>query len=131
MKVFGNELRYMNFQGLDSLLLSNNFNIIDVLTKLSKENSYQFTHSTTFLDSSIIIPTSSGFPMNLTVNGTATIDLQANGKVDLMKLAQSNLDIHGLIRPRFEHIPVHNKHVRFLCFELLTRDKRNTSTASV
>merc|ERR1712137_673764 len=101
MKVFGNELRYMNFQGLDSLMSNKNFNIIDMMMQLAKENSYQFTHSTMFLDTSIIIPTSSGFPMNLTVNGTATIDLQASGKIDVMKMAQSNpnLDIHGLIRP--------------------------------
>ena len=102
MRVFGNELRYMNFKGLDSLLSQDSFNFLEVLMKLSKENDYQFTHSTMFMDSTLIIPTSSGFPLNLTVNGSATIDMKASGMVDVMKMASSprSLDIHGIIRPR-------------------------------
>ncbi|XP_052777718.1 uncharacterized protein LOC128215025 [Mya arenaria] len=101
MRVFGNELRYMNFKGLDSLLSQNSFNFLEVLMKLSNENDYQFTHSTMFIDSTIVIPTSSGFPLNLTVNGSATIDMKASGMVDVMKMASSprSLDIHGIIRP--------------------------------
>lgn len=106
LKVFGNELRYMNFQGLDSLLSQKNFNVLDMLIKLSKENDYQYTHSAMFMDSSMIVPTSSGFPLNLTVNGTATIDLKASGKMDVMKLTSSppTLDIHGTIRPRYTFV---------------------------
>lgn len=102
MRVFGNELRYMNFQGLDSLIANNNFNFIDMLMKLSKDNDYQFSQSMMILDSRIIVPTSSGFPLNLTVNGTATVDMKASGKMDVMKMSSSppSLDIHGIVRPR-------------------------------
>ena len=115
LKVFGNELRYMNFQDLDSLRDGNNINIIDMMMKLAKENSYQFTHSTMFLDSSFVIPTCSGFPLNLMVNGTATIDLQASGKFDVMKMAQTKptLDIHGIIRPRFTFIFLQLNQIKF------------------
>ena len=103
LRVFGNELRYMNFKGIDSLLSSEDFNIFDVLMKLSKDNNYQFTHSSMFLDSHYIIPTSSGFPLTLSVNGTATIDLQASGKMDVLKLTSkpASLDINGIIKPRY------------------------------
>lgn len=98
IRVFGNELRFMNFQGLDSLFSKNSFNILDMMMKLSKENNYQYTQSSMFVDSSVIVPTSSGFPLNLTVNGTATVDLKASGKMDVMKLP--TMDISGIIRPR-------------------------------
>jgi hypothetical protein len=98
LRVFGNELRYMNFQGLDSLFSQNSFNILDIMMKLSKEGDYQYTHSSMFMDSSVIVPTSSGFPLNLTVNGTATVDFKASGKIDVMKLP--TMDIRGIIRPR-------------------------------
>ena len=98
MRVFGNELRYMNIHGLDSLLSGSNFNVLEMLIQLSKNNDYTFTHSTMFLDSSMIIPTGSGFPMNLTVNGTATVDLKLKGKMDLR--SPPAVDIEGLIQPR-------------------------------
>ena len=99
LRVFGNELRYMNFHGLESLLSGPNINILEMLIQLSKDNDYTFTHSTMFLDSSMIIPTGAGFPMNLTVNGTATMDLKLKGKMDLR--SPPNVDIEGLIQPRY------------------------------
>ena len=103
MRVFGNELRYMNFKGIDSMISKESFNFIDMLMKLTKDNDYTFSQSSMFMDSSIIIPTSAGFPMNLTVNGTATIDLKASGKMDIMKLTTNppSLDINGIIQPRY------------------------------
>ena len=102
MKVFGNELRYMDFQGIDSLFAKDSLNFLDILMKLSNENDYQYTHSSMFMDSNIVLPTSSGFPLKLSVNGTATIDLKASGKMDVLKLASSprTLDVHGTIKPR-------------------------------
>lgn len=102
MRVFGNELRYMHFQGLDSLVSKNNFNFLDMLMNMNKDNDYQYTHSTVFLDSTFSIPTSSGFPISLTCNGTATVDMKASGKMDVLKLTSSpaTLDINGIIRPR-------------------------------
>ncbi|KAH3731002.1 hypothetical protein DPMN_057006 [Dreissena polymorpha] len=51
-----------------------------------------------FLDSSFIIPTASGFPLNLTVNGTAMINLNIHGKMDIKR--PPSLDISGRIAPR-------------------------------
>ena len=103
VRVFGNEIKYLNFKGIDSLLSKNNINVLDILMKLSENSDYQYTHSTMFMDSSVIIPTSSGFPLSLTVNGTASFDLKVSGKMDVMKLKSSppTLDIKGTIRPRY------------------------------
>lgn len=44
MRVFGNELRYMNFKGIDSLFSGGpDFNILDLLIKLSEDNDYTYT----------------------------------------------------------------------------------------
>lgn len=102
VRVFGNELRYKDFDGVDSLFGDGDFNILELLLQLSKNHDYSYTQSYMFLDSSMVIPTSIGFPMNLTVNGSATIDLKASGKMDLRKLASSpcSLSINGIVQPR-------------------------------
>ncbi|XP_071116773.1 uncharacterized protein [Haliotis cracherodii] len=101
MRIFGNEMYYDHFKGVDPLASIKNFNFLDFLIKMSKKQDYSFTQSMMILDSSMIIPTSSGLPLNLTVNGTATIDLQASGQVDLRKMttSPSSLLIDGHIKP--------------------------------
>jgi hypothetical protein len=101
LRVFGNELRYKSFDGVQSLL-GGDFNFLDLLIKLSQNNDYAFTQSFMFLDSSMIVPTSAGFPMNLTVNGTATMDFKATGKMDLRKLGTKppSIIVNGMAQPR-------------------------------
>lgn len=100
MRIFGNELSYNSFDGLASF--SSGFNVLEMLISMSKNHVYTFTQNIMFMDTSMIIPTSAGFPLNLTINGTATIDMKASGKVDLRKLGTSprSLLISGLIQPR-------------------------------
>ncbi len=99
MRVFGNELMFTRFTGLTD---GKTINILDILKSLAKNQKYSFTQNFMFLDSSIIIPTISGFPLNLTVDGSATIDVEASGKMDLRKLATNppSLSINGYIKPR-------------------------------
>ena len=119
MRVFGNELRYMNIQG-NGGTEQQGINFLDILIKLAKNQDYTFTQSFMFLDSSMIIPTMSGFPMNLTVNGSATVDLKASGKMDLRKLGSKprSLSVNGYVQPRcvcnvYNYYPAINR--RFLC----------------
>ncbi|XP_046338509.2 uncharacterized protein LOC124119888 [Haliotis rufescens] len=101
MKFFGNEMYYGHFKGVDPIASVKNFNFLDLLIKMSKKHDYSFTQSMMILDSSMIIPTSSGLPLNLNVNGTGTIDLQASGEVDLRNMMASprSLLIDGIIKP--------------------------------
>ena len=103
MRIFGNELSYNSFNGVKSLMTGDGFNILEMLISMSKNHDYTFTQNIMFLDTSMVIPTSAGFPLNLTINGTATIDMKASGKMDLRKLgtSPSSLLISGLIQPRY------------------------------
>ncbi|XP_041357420.1 apolipophorins-like [Gigantopelta aegis] len=101
MRMFGNEMLYKNFKGLDMFGRGKNFNFMNILKKLSDTYDYSTTQSVMFLDSTMIIPTSSGLPLMLAVNGTATVDMKAKGKVDLRKLYNSprSLQLEGVIQP--------------------------------
>ncbi|KAL8584622.1 hypothetical protein ACOMHN_002351 [Nucella lapillus] len=100
-RIFGNELLYKRFQGLRSLTSGNTFNLLDFLIKLSKDHDYSFTQSLQFLDSTVTTPTVAGLPLTLSVNGSATVDVKATGKVDLRKVSKSprTLHIEGELRP--------------------------------
>ena len=102
MRIFGNEMSYTHFKGIDSFTDGKKFNLLETLIRMSKEHDYSITQSIMFLDSTMIIPTSSGLPLNLTVNGTATVDLKAVGKMDLRKVSKSprSLLVEGTIQPR-------------------------------
>ncbi|XP_076472801.1 uncharacterized protein LOC143302134 isoform X1 [Babylonia areolata] len=101
VRMFGNEMAFQRFQGLDSLTSSSSFNMLDFLIKLSKNHDISMTHSMEFLDTQMTVPTSCGLPLSLTVKGTATVDLKASGKVDLRKVSSTprSLQIDGEIRP--------------------------------
>ncbi|XP_046557707.1 uncharacterized protein LOC124266910 isoform X2 [Haliotis rubra] len=101
MKIFGNEMYYGHYKGVDPIASVKNFNLLDFLIKMSKKQDYSFTQSMMILDSSMIIPTSSGLPLTLNVNGTASIDLQASGQVDLRNILTSprSLLIDGIMKP--------------------------------
>ncbi|XP_070194611.1 uncharacterized protein [Littorina saxatilis] len=100
-RVFGNELAYSRFQGMDSLTSGKTFNLLDFLINLSENHDYTFTQSIQFLDSSITVPTISGLPLTLSVNGTAVVDIKASGSMDLRKVSKSprSLSVNGEIRP--------------------------------
>ncbi|KAL5015760.1 hypothetical protein ScPMuIL_005349 [Solemya velum] len=96
LRVFGNELQYTNLAGPE--MSGDGFNILEFFIKLAKNRDYSVSKSLMFLDSTMIIPTASGLPLNLTVNGTATIDLKASGRMDLRKPSTSLL-IDGTLQP--------------------------------
>jgi hypothetical protein len=102
MRIFGNELQYINSDDIKTLLDGKNFNILDFIINLSKEQDYSFTQSFMFLDTSVVIPTISGFPLNISVDGSATIDLQASGKMDLRQFSSNprSVSINGKVKPR-------------------------------
>ena len=102
LRIFGNELHYINSDDVKSLIEGKNFNILDFLINLAKEQDYSLTHSFMFLDTSVIVPTISGFPLNISIDGSATIDLQASGKMDLRQFSSNprTLSINGKIQPR-------------------------------
>jgi len=99
MKALGNELFYKDLTS--ETFAQNGINFLDIMMRLSEPTDLDLTHSTMFLDASLIVPTMIGMPLNLTVDGTATLNLQIGGKADIRKAAASprSLDITGHVKP--------------------------------
>ena len=103
LRIFGNEILYNKFEGLQRFIDRNGFNVLDMLISMSKNNDYRITQNIMFLDTSMVIPTSAGFSLNLMTNGAAALDFKALGKMDLRNLALSPRSFHvnGHIQTRF------------------------------
>ncbi|XP_070564133.1 uncharacterized protein [Ptychodera flava] len=102
MKMFGNELSSVDFQKIDWLKPEKeSVNLLEMLIKLSKEQTKEFTKNMILMESSFDTPTIIGLPLNLAVNSTASMNLKVSGKADLRKVMVSprSLNITGAIRP--------------------------------
>lgn len=99
-RVFGNEVFYNKFEQSAPKASGSNFNILEMFQKIAKGNEISYTKSNMFLDSSLIVPTIIGFPLNLTVNGTVSVDLKGRATIDLTKPHKKIL-IDGIIEPRY------------------------------
>ena len=104
-RVFGNEMMFLHSKTFTSHKnLANNWptSWTQLLTDMAKKHSAAVTHSEQFMDVSLIVPTVAGLPLHIDVNGTGTVDLLLNGKMDLKKIMSSprSFDIAGEIRPR-------------------------------
>ncbi|XP_035827340.1 uncharacterized protein LOC101854594 [Aplysia californica] len=102
-RVFGNELSFHHMKGISPLLksLKNTPNILEHLISFFEKKAVSYSHSQKIIDVSIIVPTAAGIPMNVVVNGSASLDLSAEGKVDLRQTSSlpRSLEITGDIRP--------------------------------
>ena len=101
LRMFGNDMKYIDFKDMKTKK-GQEFNILDFLIKLAQEHKIDMSRSYMFLDSTVTVPTAAGLPLKLAVNGTATVRMQIEGKMDLRKLGTSprSVDIDGSIKPR-------------------------------
>ncbi|XP_052061384.1 apolipophorins-like [Mytilus californianus] len=99
MRMFGNEISYYNTkQSSDNNIESKPFNFLDLFMNLANEQEFSQKMSKMLLDSSIIVPTVTGLPLNLKVIATSTIDLNAKGKMDFRSPSKS-IVLEGSISP--------------------------------
>ncbi len=99
MRIFGNELGYMNIDETTVQQAKDKFNILDLLLKLAQGQKIDLTKSVMFLDSTMTIPTIIGVPLKLSINGTTSVSIQGAGKLD-MRHAPRSFSIDGYIQPR-------------------------------
>ncbi len=76
MRIFGNEIRFDDFQGFDLDTLKEKFNYLQWLIELAREHEIDATKSVQFLDSSLNIPTVVGLPLKLEAQGNAVMDVK-------------------------------------------------------
>jgi len=99
MKMFGNELRFLEWDAADfNRFNKDNLNVLELMLQLARDNKVEMSKSFQFLDTTINIPTIIGVPLKLSVNGTATVNLEIAGKVD-MRQAPRTIDVDGSIKP--------------------------------
>lgn len=94
VRMFGNEVKYAR---LGDKSESSQINMVEILMELAKQKDISRSMNSMFLDSSIIIPTMIGLPLNLTVNGTSAIDLKTTGRMDLQH--GNRIVIEGALKP--------------------------------
>ncbi|XP_064104223.1 uncharacterized protein LOC135214035 [Macrobrachium nipponense] len=98
MRVFGNELHYHHFRGLENFIeTSGTTNPLEFLMDMARKGNVDYSKSYQMFDTHYIIPTASGLPLAVTAKGTATLGIQVNGKFNIQNM--KNVDIEGHINP--------------------------------
>ena len=100
LRLFGNEFGYRHFTQNDLTGVKEELQVDDLLKTLAKGRELSWTQSALFLDSTMHVPTLAGMPLALSVNGTTTMDLRAEGKLDLQKISLKRMVAKLNIRPR-------------------------------
>eukprot|EP00058_Branchiostoma_floridae_P005945 XP_002591433.1 hypothetical protein BRAFLDRAFT_119260 [Branchiostoma floridae] len=102
VRMYGDEVMYGDFKGLDIKAQRQGWNVMEIMMKLAKQQDYEVTKSTMFLDSTHTIPTSTGLPLRLAINGTATTHVKVSGKMDVRNMGFSprSMHIEGQVMPR-------------------------------
>ncbi|KAL8574007.1 hypothetical protein ACOMHN_029454 [Nucella lapillus] len=104
LRIFGNELAFGMIDGSSVRKLregkAQSF-FDDLVKKLMKDGEVSFTQSAVFLDTTITFPTVAGLPLNLTLNGSASLELQASQKLDFKKInAKSKaFEVAAMLQP--------------------------------
>ncbi|KAK3927268.1 Apolipophorin, partial [Frankliniella fusca] len=82
-RVFGNEMHYSRFHGLQELAENTDSfaHPMRTLLALLRRSEVDVTKSFVFLDAAYTLPTASGMPLELTANGSATLGLQVGHTV--------------------------------------------------
>ncbi|CAH1244201.1 CTD-3088G3.8 [Branchiostoma lanceolatum] len=101
VRMYGDEMMYGDFKGLDIQAQKQGWNVMEMMMKLAKQQDYEVTKSTMFLDSTHTIPTSTGLPLRLAINGTATTHVKVSGKMDVRNMGFSprSMHIEGQVMP--------------------------------
>ncbi|GFT71844.1 vitellogenin [Nephila pilipes] len=95
VKVFGTSMWYQQFKNADDG--TPDINLLDIVTKLAEENEREYSRSFMFLDTTFTIPMTSGLPLKIALNGTASVGLKIGGKFDVKNF--EHIDVQGHIEP--------------------------------
>ncbi|PSN49824.1 hypothetical protein C0J52_08839 [Blattella germanica] len=101
MKIFGNELRYHKFSGNEELNSAwSSINPVEKIKQLLSGQEINYNKAGLFLDTSYIIPTSTGLPISLSAVGTAAVNLQMSGSLKAANFLKTyEMDVEGKVRP--------------------------------
>ena len=100
VRVFGNDVMYKNMDIDKDTSFGSQFNFLDFALKLTKYQQTEMSKTYTFLDTTFTIPTLTGFPLTLAVNGTASVHLRLGGQLDMRQL--NSFVVRTDVEPRYD-----------------------------
>ena len=87
MKFFGAEIGYGHWEGRKEIFESiSRLSPVSKLQQLMNGEEKQFSYATQFIDSTQVVPLSSGLPMNLMARGQVVADLRGSLRTDLKSI---------------------------------------------
>ncbi|CAL1268821.1 unnamed protein product [Larinioides sclopetarius] len=95
VKVFGTSMWYEQFKSNEDGI--SEIQLLDIFTKLAEKKDNKFQKSFMFLDTTFTVPMTSGLPLKIALNGTASVGLMFGGKFDVKTF--ENVDVSGYIKP--------------------------------
>lgn len=101
LRMFGNEIRYGDLHNFDLSNIKEKLNYLEWLIELANDHQFEVTKSMMFLDVTHVIPTVAGMPLTLEADGSAAINVQVSGKMDIRRMftSPSTFDISGSVKP--------------------------------
>lgn len=101
LRMFGNDMNFQHFNEKDMMNLQQKLNPKSIISNLAKGDKISFSHSTMFMDTTISYPTIAGMALQLSVNGTSSVEMKADGKMNLRNLAKNKMEMSFNVRPRY------------------------------
>ncbi|KAI4503203.1 hypothetical protein M0802_001425 [Mischocyttarus mexicanus] len=99
-KIFGNELKYTTLNGDKEIKEAlNNLNPWEKVKKILSGQEIYYDNTVMFLDSTYVVPTTSGLPIRLDLAGSAACKFKLAGFLNISSLTNTKLELIGNFTP--------------------------------
>lgn len=100
-RVFGNELKFTMLEGDEDIRKTlASFNPLTKIKQILSGKEIHYENTAMLLDSSYVIPTTSGVPVRLDLTGSAACNFKLSGLLNSNRLSMGELEMIGSIAPR-------------------------------
>ncbi|KAM9305542.1 uncharacterized protein PAF06_014108 [Gastrophryne carolinensis] len=96
-KIFGNELIFLDCEGVREVLKQYSLSLAGITVKLLKGQEVQYNRKLSLTADSIIFPVISGIPIQLSLNSSASTSIKMRGNMDFRQ--RGHFFISGYIKP--------------------------------
>ncbi|XP_068100795.1 uncharacterized protein [Hyperolius riggenbachi] len=97
VKIFGNELLFLDCEGVRNMIKQHSLSLAGLAVKLLKGQEVQYNRRVSLAADAIVFPVISGLPVQLTLNASASTSIKIRGNMDFKQ--QGNFFINGYIKP--------------------------------
>ncbi|KAM4697783.1 uncharacterized protein WCC33_013385 [Rhinophrynus dorsalis] len=97
MKIFGNELSFLDCDGIRDKMKTHSLSMAELAVKLLKGQEVQYSKRLSLATEEFTFPALSGFPVQISLNATASTNIKVKGNMDFKH--QTNFFLNGYIKP--------------------------------